>query len=209
MNDGAALLRAILLHPAEDVPRLVYADWLDENSQPERAEFIRLQILLHNTPFVRAEPDAKWPEPWVSRIRRDHELADRCGAEWAGAARRLFPKMPPYMLRKWYTRGFLSTVRGPIKGFLSLAGDIFRESPVTRVSLGVSPYRQEIARGNWLWRRGDVSRDASSLPPAVFDLLPERGARYGYHYASDAHEALSDVLVAFGREAAGLPPLTK
>ncbi|MBP3958888.1 TIGR02996 domain-containing protein [Gemmata sp. G18] len=44
MSDESALLTAILAHPDEDTPRLVFADWLDENGQPERAEFIRLQI---------------------------------------------------------------------------------------------------------------------------------------------------------------------
>jgi uncharacterized protein (TIGR02996 family) len=39
-------LRAIISNPADDGPRLVYADWLDERGQPERAEFIRLQIEL-------------------------------------------------------------------------------------------------------------------------------------------------------------------
>jgi uncharacterized protein (TIGR02996 family) len=43
MTDEAALLAAILAHPDEDTPRLVYADWLDEHGQPERAEFIRIQ----------------------------------------------------------------------------------------------------------------------------------------------------------------------
>lgn len=44
MSDEAALLRAIHAHPDDDTPRLVYADWLDDHGQPERAEFIRLQI---------------------------------------------------------------------------------------------------------------------------------------------------------------------
>jgi uncharacterized protein (TIGR02996 family) len=42
-SDGDALFRAICEQPREDTPRLVYADWLQENGQPERAEFIRLQ----------------------------------------------------------------------------------------------------------------------------------------------------------------------
>ncbi len=46
MNDGDALLRAILVQPDEDTPRLVYADWLQENGEPERAEYIRLQVQL-------------------------------------------------------------------------------------------------------------------------------------------------------------------
>jgi uncharacterized protein (TIGR02996 family) len=46
MSDVAALLAAIRAAPDDDAPRLVYADWLDEHGQPERAEFIRLQIEL-------------------------------------------------------------------------------------------------------------------------------------------------------------------
>jgi uncharacterized protein (TIGR02996 family) len=46
MNDHDALLRAIGEHPEEDTPRLMYADWLEENGQPERADFVRNQIAL-------------------------------------------------------------------------------------------------------------------------------------------------------------------
>lgn len=49
-DDGSALLAAIIAHPAEDTPRLVYADWLDENGQHERAEFIRVQVELSRGP---------------------------------------------------------------------------------------------------------------------------------------------------------------
>ncbi|MBY0515104.1 MAG: TIGR02996 domain-containing protein [Gemmataceae bacterium] len=41
MTDEPALLRAICSHPGDDTPRLVFADWLEERGQPERAEFIR------------------------------------------------------------------------------------------------------------------------------------------------------------------------
>jgi uncharacterized protein (TIGR02996 family) len=50
MNEREALLLAIAANPAEDTPRLVYADWLDEYGDGEvaraRAEFIRTQIAL-------------------------------------------------------------------------------------------------------------------------------------------------------------------
>jgi uncharacterized protein (TIGR02996 family) len=46
MSDQAALLAGIWEQPHDDVIRLVYADWLEENDQPERAEFIRLQCEL-------------------------------------------------------------------------------------------------------------------------------------------------------------------
>lgn len=45
-----AFLAAIADRPDDDLPRLVYADWLDENGDPDRAEFIRTQIELANSP---------------------------------------------------------------------------------------------------------------------------------------------------------------
>ena len=42
-------VRAICANPDEDTVRLVYADWLDENGDPDRAAFIRLQIELART----------------------------------------------------------------------------------------------------------------------------------------------------------------
>lgn len=38
------LLKAVVASPDDDLPRLVAADWLDEHDEPERAEFIRVQI---------------------------------------------------------------------------------------------------------------------------------------------------------------------
>src|SRR4051812_1418443 len=44
MTDRDALLASIHATPDDDAPRLVFADWLDEHGEPERAEFIRLQV---------------------------------------------------------------------------------------------------------------------------------------------------------------------
>ena len=50
MSLETAFLAAILERPEDDFPRLVYADWLDENGDPARAEFIRLQLQLAREP---------------------------------------------------------------------------------------------------------------------------------------------------------------
>jgi uncharacterized protein (TIGR02996 family) len=44
-----ALEAAIVAHADEDTPRLAYADWLDENGDPDRAAFIRVQCRLADT----------------------------------------------------------------------------------------------------------------------------------------------------------------
>ena len=41
MTPDDAFLAAIIESPDDDGPRLVYADWLEENGHPERAEFLR------------------------------------------------------------------------------------------------------------------------------------------------------------------------
>jgi uncharacterized protein (TIGR02996 family) len=61
MGDGEALLRAILGQPKEDTPRLVYADWCDENGRPERAEFIRVQVELARLDSGPLCPVCHWP----------------------------------------------------------------------------------------------------------------------------------------------------
>lgn len=49
MDDRDDFLRAIYANPADDGLRLIFADWLDEHEEPERAEFIRVQIELDKT----------------------------------------------------------------------------------------------------------------------------------------------------------------
>ena len=49
MADESSFPKAILANPADDLPRLVYADWLDEQGDEEgsrKAEFLRLTAAL-------------------------------------------------------------------------------------------------------------------------------------------------------------------
>src|SRR5688500_455808 len=53
--DELGLLGAVAAAPEDDLPRLVYADWLEEHGRPQRAEFIRAGCRLAADP---AGPDA-------------------------------------------------------------------------------------------------------------------------------------------------------
>jgi uncharacterized protein (TIGR02996 family) len=86
MTDHDALLRAIAEHPEEDTPRLMYADWLEENDQPDRAEFVRVQVELG-----RLDLNDPARRPWVVRhvqFLRDYvpgwkaELPRLAGIDW-------------------------------------------------------------------------------------------------------------------------------
>ena len=66
MSDRDAFLAAIAAAPEDDAPRLVYADWLDENGDPERAELIRVQCEIDP---LRRLPDtdaANWQRATVT-----------------------------------------------------------------------------------------------------------------------------------------------
>ena len=84
-----ALLAAILAHPAEDTPRLMYADWLDEHGEHARAEFIRVQCGLARYPAgesARHHPVCLGPRSprcrWCDLRRRERELWDAHAREW-------------------------------------------------------------------------------------------------------------------------------
>jgi uncharacterized protein (TIGR02996 family) len=50
VSERDALLAAICAEPDEDLPRLAFADWCDENDEPDRAALVRTQVELARTP---------------------------------------------------------------------------------------------------------------------------------------------------------------
>jgi uncharacterized protein (TIGR02996 family) len=78
-SDDAALLRAVLANPADDAPRLVYADWLDERGDP-RGEYLRADLEV-----ARPQPRGRW---FLEKVERAQELQARCDPGWVLAVSR-------------------------------------------------------------------------------------------------------------------------
>lgn len=70
----AALHKAVLAAPDDDLPRLVYADRLDELGDHLRAEFIRLQIHVANT--------NPWDEGHADALVRSEVLLQKHSQDW-------------------------------------------------------------------------------------------------------------------------------
>src|SRR5688572_11118603 len=95
---GDALLRAIVANPADDLPRLVYADWLDEHGDPARAEFVRVQCGLARTD--EADPRYRHLED------REHDLLSEHEPRWLDAGSDRW--------HEWqFRRGFVEQVTAP------------------------------------------------------------------------------------------------
>jgi uncharacterized protein (TIGR02996 family) len=117
MTDQDAFLRTIIENPDDDTPRLVFADWLEENGDPERAEFIRLQI--------QSDPILVWDARMFSMMDRIGDLQRRHESRWR-------PKLPvewPVIFRRGFAEGLTMTANE----FHANTEMLFRIMPFLRV----------------------------------------------------------------------------
>src|SRR4051812_27602125 len=98
MTDHQGLLAAIREHPADDTPRLIDADWLDEYGDSTRAEFIRLQC-------QRPQQGVDAPNESL-RQKREAELLRENRDRWLA-------HLPSLRGISWsdFRRGFVETVQ--------------------------------------------------------------------------------------------------
>lgn len=79
-TSSAAFLSAIAANPDDENARLIYADWLDEQGDPQ-GEFIRIQI-------ERTKPDTS-PERWEELTARENELYLQHKKKWTAELKKL------------------------------------------------------------------------------------------------------------------------
>ena len=115
----AAFRRAVLADPADDAPRLIYADWLDEQGDP-RGEFMRVQCRLAELlPGDEAVGDLR---------RREQELLDRHGPVWRSA-------LPPLLRNEFFVRGFVESAHLTVRELLDRGGELFGSAPIRHLHL--------------------------------------------------------------------------
>jgi uncharacterized protein (TIGR02996 family) len=120
-----AFIQAIIESPDDDVPRLVFADWLDDHGQAERAEFIRVQVEL-----ARAAADGLAPA-----TRRD-ELLARQQELLRGHERQWADRLHGVADRYWFRRGFVEDVEIDAEALLAHSSTVFESAPVRHARLG-------------------------------------------------------------------------
>jgi uncharacterized protein (TIGR02996 family) len=124
MSEYAAFLRAIRAAPDDDLPRLAFADWLDERDQPARAEFVRLQVELDPIRDRLENPRV------VELRRREAELLAEHRGEWLGGATDT-PSGSPALVPV-FRRGFLERACLSLDTFLTRGEALFAEHPTLR-----------------------------------------------------------------------------
>jgi uncharacterized protein (TIGR02996 family) len=121
IDADADFLRAIIDKPADDAPRLVYADWLDETGRSGWAEFIRVQCELAAQRDPAKRPAASEAndrrQDWLERRERELLLYERCKGwlpEGFTVGNDHFGPWGTNTREAVFRRGFVAEVRAPL-----------------------------------------------------------------------------------------------
>jgi uncharacterized protein (TIGR02996 family) len=149
MTERDALLRAVCENPDDDTPRLVYADWLQENGDEARAEFIRLQVA------IAAMSDGKAKQ---KKQAREKQLLDAHKEQWAEPLKPYFAYYyagiyahhyaPPVVFR----RGFVESIAMDVETFRARGGEVFALAPVRELRVQDAQSLDDLAESKHLLR---------------------------------------------------------
>jgi uncharacterized protein (TIGR02996 family) len=141
-TDRDHLLAAIVAEPGDDLPRLAFADWLQENGEAERGEFIRLQIQLARE---TGSPPRTSTEKYCYDQRRADlcihgredllPLLDRCRELWAQFADGWLAELPAPVKEAVFSRGFPFRIEMSRTAFVEHGAELLEVLPVERLHL--------------------------------------------------------------------------
>jgi uncharacterized protein (TIGR02996 family) len=135
---GQELLAQVNAAPDDDTPRLAYADFV-QDSEPEYAEFVRLQIARTSAERARKAPSGV-------PAGREQDLLLRYYEKWGHYIQRyLRDARDPYRYDQgWqFERGFIAFARLEPENFVALGQRLFDMAPIQHADLydGSEPVR--------------------------------------------------------------------
>ncbi len=161
-GDEAGLLAAIRESPADDLPRMAWADWLDENGRSERAELVRNQLALARgeesgrgrEQALLAEHGQRWLDEELPgfTLRTTHEWLPREHAERRLAA---------------FRRGCVSVLFLPTAEFIGRSQALGAALPLARVQL-----HDRWPDGYMVWGDDEAVPEHARIPEALVRRLP-------------------------------------
>jgi uncharacterized protein (TIGR02996 family) len=142
MSTKAQLLAAIIAEPDEDTPRLAYADFLQENDEPERADLIRAQCEYARLP--------NWDVQAKELRHQIRVLLARHSDKW-------YAELGEIQDVTWgaFDRGFVNAVRVPsLQVFRKSAGALRAVAPVEHVTFTKADSTATGKKEAFPWVRG-------------------------------------------------------
>src|SRR5215813_9242328 len=123
-----AFLASILETPDDDVPRLIYADWLEEHGEPDRAALIRIQIELARLPERAGDRRAL--------EEREDALLKRYERRWTAPLRAVLPEdVTTPIFHRGFVEEMLFWGRAGAEALVDHVDDLFTLLPLRALRL--------------------------------------------------------------------------
>ena len=188
MTEREAFIRSICEQPEDDLRRLAFADWLDENGENRFAKYIRDSI----TDAYGGQYTAP-----LEMVRESRPFFD----------------IPDGIESVQVRRGFIQWVFCYTASFTRHAQKMFQENPIIEIHL--ADKHSYYNGSGYAWYNPSRIRPShnvpkeAEIPEPIFRMLScGEGRRLVYHETQQkAMKALSIACVNYGRSLAGLPPL--
>lgn len=161
--DQRSFIEAIQANPDDEVSRLVYADWLDEQGEP-RGELIRVQCELARLPAN--DPRRKLLD------QRESELLDDYGEDWLKPLRELGALGVSV---RYFRKGLIEHLKIAAEDFLEHAETLCQIEPaLSRVQLtNVSPHMNRLTAVRFPSQISTLDLSANPVEAEGFRLLAQ------------------------------------
>src|SRR5262245_45266459 len=199
---GRALLADICEHPDDDAVRLVYADWLDDHDQPERAELLRLEVRRRRLDDLDPEAWAiEWRQEQVSARHREawsEELPVCEGAYWEALESGLAERLHVQSLEALLAHEDVLFSAAPIRSLQVL---IAEEAPVPAIG-------ERLARCRYLKRLRKLVLIGTPIPERLgLEVLASNSDLEGLHTLDLSGNDYEDDLLDYLRDGPAWPAL--
>jgi uncharacterized protein (TIGR02996 family) len=223
MTHHNGFLQDIIEHPEDDAPRLIYADWLEEHGDSDRAEFIRVQCELAAPPW---RVGRVYDDPaWLRLHARERELLEPGGLRhlpgpfWCAGGNHGWTYLDAEGARVGiecrFRRGFVAEVNLPCDQWMRQGPALVKAAPLQVVTVSdlhpssrppwhdwYPPWAHDMALAHY-----DVP--AAVLPEPLWNALdwptedgkgPREPAMRGYPSEDAALDALSRACLKWARK---------
>src|SRR5262249_48744394 len=161
LTQEQVFLADVAANGGDDVPRLVYADWLEDNGQAERAEFIRLQCRLATLDEFDPQRQELEQRHWEFLIVR--------ASEWI---KQTLPGWARFEGTAGFPRGFIDRFSTTASSLLKHGPGLFAVAPIRDLHLRISSHRwADIAASPLLARLATLNLEYNGLHPEALRAL--------------------------------------
>jgi uncharacterized protein (TIGR02996 family) len=193
-TDERPFLDAVFDRYADDRPRLVYADFLADAGEPERAELVRVQLALARLP----DDDPRRP----ALADRQAELLARNRAAWTAHLAGLVASAD-------FRRGVPDSVSADAATFLETGAELFRRARVRRLRLlDAAPHVEKLAASPLLAGVAELDLCGSDLGRAGVAALAKSPHFKRLEALDLGFNGLDDAAVGALARSASFPELT-